>query len=179
VSSLSCLKKTGYILLFLLIVLQAGGLLFYYEVEQAIVYHKQHRLLEKHKGLRELLVIDEMQYQQHRKGKDELVIGEKMYDVLSVKKVNSTYYITVVHDKDEENIMQKISFIAGVGQNDHAPVPDVLMKLLSFVYLLPDPYTITMVFPAKKEIYAHHKVNLTHRNLSVVSPPPDFALCLY
>jgi hypothetical protein len=172
------LKKTGYILLFLLIVLQAGGLLFYYEVQQAIVYHRQHRLQEKNNGHHELLVIDEYQYQQHRIGKDELKIGAKIYDVLSVKKVNSTYYITAVHDKDEENVLQKISFLVGVGQHEHAPVPDVLMKLLSFVYLLPDQFTITPVLLLKNENYTHHKVNLIHRNLSVVSPPPDSAFCI-
>ena len=165
-------------MLFLLFVLQAGGLLFYYEVQQALVHHKQHRLLEKQKCLSELLVIDELQYQQHSRGKDELEVGGKVYDILSVKKVNCTLYITAVHDKAEEDVLHKISLLAGGAQQERAPVPEMLMKLLSFVYLLPEPYSITPVFPAKKEIYAHHKVSLTHRNISVVSPPPDSAFCI-
>lgn len=161
----------------LLLVLQAGGLLFYYEVEQAVVHYRQHRALTQHRFVQDVLVMSEDQYLQQREGEDELQVQGRIYDVLAVKKVNSTMYITAVRDKEEEDVLHRIAALVGGLQQQQSTVPDVLMKLLSFVYLLPDVYSVPPLFGSPQQVYAPFTVLLSDRHLSVVPPPPDPASC--
>ena len=170
------MKQIGYILLTLLLVLQAGGLLVWYEVKQGVVRYQQHRRSMKADAPRQLLVLTAEAYQKARVRKRDVKVDGKMYDVVSVVRQGGHVYVTAVRDHKEERVLHRIATIAGHTQDGSSMLPDGLLRLLSIVYVLPPPIHTVTFFTAVSTVYFESPSSLKGRMVDVGLRPPAFSV---
>lgn len=167
------LKRIGYVLLTFLLLLQAGGLLVCYEVEQGMVCYRNECRAVKMAGRRHLLVLTDEEYTRSRVGKRDLRIGEQMYDIISMVRQDGRVYVTAVRDHKEERIIKRIAAIAGHTQQGAGAVPDGLLRLLSVVYVLPASIELSPSFGEKSKEFHEHVRILNGRGVDVGLRPPS------
>lgn len=159
-------------MLTVLLLLQAGGLLLFYEAEQLYAHHEMQQSLKKCNRSTLLLTVSLDEYREGRIGKDELRLRGKMYDIRSGKVAGDKVVLTVVRDRKEEEALRKIAQIAGGQKTDNNTIPKSLVELLSFVYLIPEPYTIGIVVFPPDVSFTNVNVSFHSRYPAIVAPPP-------
>jgi hypothetical protein len=167
------LKRIGYVLLTFLLLLQAGGLLVCYEVEQGMVRYRNECRAAKMAGRRHLLVLTERDYASARVGKRDLRIEGEMYDMVSMVRKDGRVYVTAVRDHKEERIMKRIAAIAGHTQQGAGAVPDGLLRLLSVVYVLPARIELSPFLGEDSKVFHEHVRMLNGRGVDVGLRPPS------
>ena len=159
-------------MLSVLLLLQAGGLLLFYEAEQLYVHHEMQQSLKKCDRPTLQLTVSLDEYREGRIGKDELRLCGKMYDIRSGKVAGDKVVLTVVRDRKEEEALRKIAQIVGGQKTDNNAIPKSLVELLSFVYLIPEPYTIGIVVFPTDVSFTNANVSFHSRYPAIVAPPP-------
>ncbi len=129
-------------MLFVLLLLQAGGLLVVYELQQVAARWKMHEAMEKFSHPVSVLRMSSAQYKLFKVGGDELRINGKMYDIRSIQFHGDSVTIIAIHDEAESRIVQKVGNILFQLNTDGSNIARSLADTLSYVYLVPGHYFI-------------------------------------
>lgn len=137
------LPRLTYLLLSLLLLLQAGGAMLCCQVQQLRVRWEQHEAMERRNKPQQTLVLSAERWRQCRYGKDEVLVNGHMYDVVSMNRRGNEVTLTVVCDEDEGEVLATIKKLLSGNEDDGTPVPDGLLDLLCAAYVAPAMYQIT------------------------------------
>lgn len=132
------LKKTVYILLLILVLLQAGGLLFVYRIGQIWVKYQMQLSLKSNNKHLEKLIFTIYEYEENIFDEHEMIYHGKLYDVKSVNISGDKVELIAIHDFKEEGILKKMNDLATNTNRSKAAHPNKLKTFVSLNYLLPD-----------------------------------------
>lgn len=167
------LKKAGYLLLWVLLLLQAGGWLLCYEVQRMCAHSEMHRTIHRRNRPTAVLRLSVSAYNSHKVGKDELLLDGKMYDICSKRNVGiDEVLLTVVRDKKEERAIANKGKVMGDKDPD-GQMPRVAAQLMDVVYELPVLYVVTYECQlVLKKVVSVENCSFLSRYPDIVAPPP-------
>jgi hypothetical protein len=161
------LRKTGYIFLLAILLIQAGGALLIFRCQQYCIQYQISVALKEENTSFEKLTLSVSEYQKNRIHSNEISYKGKMYDIRSVNFSGDKVELFVIHDSEEENILEKINdFLNTPNPTTSSKLPARICILFSLNYLAPD---IENIF------YIHNIcIHTFHQpDLNFVSPMPD------
>lgn len=167
------MPRLTYIVLSLLLLLQAGGAMMCCQVQQVRVRWEQHEAMQRCSKPQERLELSEATWKQCRHGDDELQLNGVMYDVVRMDQHGTGVSLTVVRDEEEGEIMQLINRLL-TGGGDSAPLAPVVVSLLQAAYLLPDVYNIALLPRFRAAAFPQWEETLLCRAGCGNLHPPEF-----
>ena len=167
------LKKAGYLLLWVLLLLQAGGWLLCCEVQRIRAHNDMHRSIHRRNRPTAMLRLSASAYNSHKVGKDELLLDGRMYDICSKSSVGiDEVLLTVVRDKKEERAIANKGKVMGDKDPD-GQLPRVAAQLMDVVYVLPAIYALTTDWHEERAtIVCVENCCFLSRYPDIVAPPP-------
>jgi hypothetical protein len=172
------LKKAGFIVLIILLSLQAGGLLVVYQVQQSALRHQMQQALKNPDTELEKLTLTLTQYCEGKRGEDELCLKGKMYDVKTVKFLNNEVTVLAASDTREDGIIADILDIVESDSETEHKFPKSLIELLTLAYILPGHYQPLLITAKDQKVRTVFKAPIRYRNSSVFVPPPRGCIVL-
>ena len=166
------MRKTGYILLLAILVIQGGGALIIFRFQQSCVQYQISVALKAEKTSFEKLTLTVSEYQKNRTHSNEISYKGKMYDIKSVNISGDRAELLVIHDSEEENILEKINNFVSVPSSRGGKLPVKLCILFSLNYLPPDNENISFIHNVCTHIFHQPGMNLISSNSDVHTPPP-------
>ena len=166
------MKKIGFIFLLSALILQSGGMLFIYKLQQSGIQFEMASLLKSSNAAFEKMIIPLQEYEKCRLNSGEILWGGNMYDVKSVSISAGKAELLVVNDKKEKNILTAIKHFINITEQPLRKNPDQLRQLLRLSYILPDKDKIFLI--SFFSIHNFHPVDLNITSLAsdISSPPP-------
>lgn len=169
------LKNCTYVLLLVVLLLQAGGLLFIFNAEQGYVQHKMHKKLNSENTVFEKLTLTLAEFQKCRVNSSEVLFHDNMYDFKSVSFIGDKVELLVIHDKEEGIILEIIENLVNNTSPQSKDVPNQLQKLISLVYLPPVFYKLVFIPRANASITYPLQADIISYTREILSPPPRIA----
>lgn len=166
------MKKLSYIALLSMLLLQSGGLVLIYKVQQCMVQHEMKSVLNNHETRFQPLTISLSVYKKNIFG-NEIVIDGKLYDVNSIAISGNTVHLQVINDTKEESILEKIKDLIS-GTTKHNRLPIRLVQLLSLNYILPHSQYNSALQQISQQNFLPLSTNILSITKDVSSPPPKF-----
>jgi len=169
------LKKIVTILIFSILVLQTGGIIFVLQIQQVLNGINISKLLEEDNTHFSEIQISKSDFEKSKIDDHEFYFKNELYDIKSIIKKGSDYKIIARRDSEETNILERFKKIFEENKNQKNKTTDALVKLLSLVFVLPksDPaifYKIT-----NENIYIFTTENTKEKAIAVPSPPPLYS----
>jgi hypothetical protein len=169
------LKKTIYLVLLAVLILQSGGMLLIFNLQQFHIQYEMAEKLEDSNGPFEKLILTADVYERSRIGDKEICMNGKMYDIKSLTVTGDVVEIFAIQDLEEEDIMKRIKMLV---KNTCAPagkVPPHLQQLMSLVYL--PSHAHHRLFLSLTGIYIFHHSGLFTASYDprIPAPPPKKA----
>jgi len=167
------LKKAGYILLWVLLLLQAGGWLLCCEVQRIHAHNEMHRTMHRRNRPTAVLRLSVSEYNSHKVGNDELLIDGKMYDICTMRSVGiDELLLTVVRDKKEERAIANKGKVMGDKDPD-GQLPRVAAQQMEVVYVLPTIYALSIgCLQVQPQVAFLKNTSFLSRYPDVLAPPP-------
>jgi hypothetical protein len=169
------LKKIVYIGLFILLLLQAGGLLFIYKLEQGCVRRQMAELVTRSDAQFTRLVMPVSQYENSRIGDDELRFDGKLYDVKSAVVTDNTVELLVLVDTEETEVVTRISSLEHRSAPQSDQVIYKLFELMAAAYTCPLLHTPIHYIQQDKLRFATVHERTISRTYESLSPPPELS----
>ncbi|MFS8081928.1 MAG: hypothetical protein ACMG51_00640 [Ginsengibacter sp.] len=166
------MKKLSYIALLSMLLLQSGGLVLIYKVQQCMVQNEMKSVLNNHETRFQPLTISLSVYKKNIFG-NEIVIDGKLYDVNSIAISGNTVHLQVINDTKEESILEKIKDLIS-GTTKHNRLPIRLVQLLSLNYILPHSHYDSALQQISQQNFLPLSTNILSLTKDVSSPPPKF-----
>jgi hypothetical protein len=166
------LKKIGYILLLTILLLQAGGMLLIYKMQQCYVKQEMQQTLNNSKTKFQKITLSLSEYQKSKINSHEISINGKMYDVKSVNILENNVKLLVINDSKEENILQKIKDFTNRTNQPNSDLPNQLQQLLSLNYLSPEIKHFFFIPVFSINLFRQPNLNLVSNDSDIPSPPP-------
>jgi hypothetical protein len=167
------LKKTSYIALLIVILMQSGGLLLVYKMKQLKVQFKMMQVLrENHEGFSKL-TLTLAEYNQSRIKSHEISWQGRMYDVKSKVITGNSVDLLVIHDEKEENILKKIKLLAGNTSSQNRELPQQLVQLLTLTYICPAEEADFKVRDLEEYSFLPFSEKYNSIDIDILSPPPE------
>jgi hypothetical protein len=167
------LKKAVYLLLCVLLLLQAGGWLLCYEVQRIQAHNEMHHTMYRPNRPTVVLRLSVSAYNSNKVGKDELLLDGRMYDICSKRSVGiDEVLLTVVRDKKEERAIANKNKVMGDKDPD-GQMPKVAAQLMDVVYVLPIVYVLPYGWPqVQPQVVFVKNSSFLSRYPDVWAPPP-------
>lgn len=168
------IKKTICILFFIVLLLQSGGLLFLFSIEQSIAQLDMNdNLLNGNCNLKNL-TLTKNEYNKYKLNKKELIIDGKMYDVKSLIISDEKINLIVVNDSKEEKILKKIKHFFALNSKSNKNISLKFLKLLSLNYVQHsnDLKATISTLCGSNIVYKLPKKYLSIACLDTLKPPP-------
>ncbi len=159
-------------MLLLTIVMQMGGLLLAYNMQQSIVRQHMIRLVQKKQKGFQKLTLTVSEFRKSRLKKDEICYDGKMYDVKSYSISDNVVDLLVVHDTKEEMVARKIARLVHSGKRQ-SHMLDNLVHLLTLVYTCPVSESAFFFRQLTESSFCRFYENTISVSAAVISPPPD------
>ncbi len=169
------LKKISLILLLAIIILQAGGVLFVYQVQQhQVKLQAKHNLNEKGTHFQKL-VLTLAQFNQSAINLNEIEFGDAMYDIKSMTVSDGKVTLLVLSDTKEKEIVDHIKNQTNQTTNSKNKLPNLLEKVLDVTFLC-SSYDFDFKFiELSDKVYSSCVVCLQSQPCEIASPPPKVA----
>lgn len=171
------MKRTACIVLLIAILLQAGGLVVFYGVEQSLAKMQMHTLLQGKQDGFELIQLSTSELSKSWTSPNELSYHGKLFDVKSVTVNGTSAKVTAVQDEHEEKIANSINAL----QSKDKPGKDETSLILQLVELM----MLAYVPPAQMQLVMFHIPSELHESYyyscvlafpgKIVVPPPKVA----
>lgn len=168
------LKKATYILFIFILLLQAGGLLFVYHVQQVSVKIEMRNALEArwNSGFQKLhMTVSE--FKKAKINSFEIYYKGRMYDYKSVVIKSDSVEILAIHDTKEEGILEIIKELSENTSNSDSEYPHQLLKLLSLIYIGTEAVQPSILTENSKCEYTFFGENTLIFHGTFPSPPPE------
>jgi hypothetical protein len=169
------LKKISCILLLAILLLQAGGMLFIFKVQQFFAqYEMKQTMLNDHIKFQEI-ILSLKDYSVDKLGADEVSVKGKLYDVKSVTVEGSKVVLLAVNDNKEENILAAMKKF--ISQPDHRgeKIPDRLLQLFLLNYLSPGVEFSYFIPSSSAHSFYSFIPALISKAQEISTPPPRLA----
>ena len=166
------MRKTGYILLLAILVIQGGGALLIFRFQQSCIQYQISVALKAEKTTFEKLTLTVSEYQKSKVSSDEISYKGKMYDIKSVNISGDRAELLVIHDSEEENILEKINDFVNIPNPTGSKLPSRLCILFSLNYLPPENENIFFIHNVCTHIFHQPGMNLISSDSDVHTPPP-------
>jgi hypothetical protein len=166
------LKKTGYILLLAILLLQTGGMLLVYKIQQFYVQYEMSLIVKDSNTSFEKLILSADEYQKSRVNSREILFKGNMYDVKSVKITGNTAELLVINDKKEKKLVKNIKDFLYKTNQQKKELPEQLQKFLSLNYLPADKELTDIVTILSSIIFYSPDGNILFHLSDIPSPPP-------
>lgn len=167
------MKKISIILLTAIILLQSGGLLLFYLLEQRSVKTEMKAQIVKKETQFERLTLSLTDYKKSIIDAHEIRFLGKMYDVKEVEINGDKVELLVLCDNRETQILAQIQNQSSENTSSQKSLPNKLNKILYLDYLLPDKEALQQNFFAGKAQYPTVSILLKDQSLELISPPPE------
>ncbi|MBL0105394.1 MAG: hypothetical protein IPP51_17425 [Bacteroidetes bacterium] len=114
------MKKTAYIILFVLLILQSGGLIFLLQVKQSHIQYKMERALNEDKADLQKMTLSLIELENARVGSNEISLNGKMYDVKSITTKGDFAELLVLEDSEEGALLRRLKELLKEKQQEGA-----------------------------------------------------------
>ena len=166
------MKKAAFIILIPILLMQMGGRLLIYTIQQYSVQNEMEQVLEDGETNFLKLTLSSDDYNKGKISPHEIFVDKKLYDVKSVKFSGDKVELLVVNDIKEENIIENISKSVNTGGLQSKEHPFHFVKVLNLLYIAPPidndllfKATVLNVFQLTCETILSYKPGIS-------SPPP-------
>ncbi len=166
------LKKTASILLLSILLLQAGGLLVVFKMQQCYVWQEMQLSLKDNQTPFQKITLPFFDYQKSKINSHEISVNGKMYDVKSISLSDDKVELLVIHDSREENILQKIKDFAISTNQPNTDFANQLFQLLSLNYISPGVGPVFFIPSFSINIFSPLFLNVISNGFEIPSPPP-------
>lgn len=167
------MKKTISIFLLVILLIQTGGLLVIFKIEQSYIKGKMHVALNNSKTRFRKITLSLSDYQKNNINTEEIIVDGKMYDIKSITITDNKVELLVIHDIDEENIIEKITRTANQDKATKGNLVCKLRKFVSLNYLSTNqPATPQIVKSSNNIFYCNHS-KLVSTVADISNPPPQ------
>ncbi|MCW3105074.1 MAG: hypothetical protein JWO09_3514 [Bacteroidetes bacterium] len=160
----------------MILLLQAGGMLFIFKCQQYSAYFQMQQDLFHGSAKLEQLTFSLEEYNKNRQDDgDEISFQDKLYDVKSVTVNGKTVTLLAVNDTKEESVMLRIRDFIREASLPGNEVPMQLLQLFSMQYISPQTRlcffipSVSIQFPDPKS------PALTAGTGNIFIPPPEQA----
>lgn len=169
------LKKAGYILFLIILILQSGGMLLICNVQQCRIQFQMAEKLKSDKSSFELITLTVNEYQKSRINSKEIRHSGKMYDVKSLTVQDGVVSLIVMNDNEEATILQTITNLVSHTNFPNSPLPNQLHQLISLVYI--PVFSEHLLFTPSLCVNTFHpsKLKIASNDPEILSPPPKLA----
>lgn len=168
------LKKTIYISLLLILLLQAGGMLLIYKIQQFSAQYKMSLAMNNNEASFEKLVINIDEYYKCRLNSREISYNGDLYDVKSLKLCGDSTELLVLKDEKETALLEEIKEFLRKSNQSKKELPDHLQKLFSISYIAADEGRLIYIPSLDYNIFYQPESNLVSDFIENPSPPPKF-----
>ena len=155
----------------MLILLQAGGLILVYKLQQSYIQHRMALLVRQMSTGLTTLDISKKEYQQGKRGTNEFYFNGKMYDIKSAVVSGSTVRLEVAPDTDEDDVLSKIGSVSH-RENQAGGALEQLINLITQTYITP---SVDMQLFVTDDVLLHYtcyRVKLLSLPTRICYPPP-------
>ena len=164
------MKKLSYIALLLILLLQTGGMVLIFKVQQCIAHFEMKHAISNNATSSQTFSLSLSDFK-NKINENEFLIDGKLYDVISFSITGNNVQLVVINDKKEEDILEKIKgFTAGISK--HSKLPTQLVQLLALTYILPNYSSKSVLQQIPEQKYVLLCVNVFSVPSEVSSPPP-------
>ncbi len=164
--------RTGIFFLFLLLLLQAGGLLLICNIQQSYVQHEMTKKLNDCETAFEEITITLKPNETFKDPGKEFSMDGKMYDVKSISFEGNKVHLLVIHDTEEESVLSIIKNLINNNDSSKNPFSSQLNLLLSMVYF--QEITDFDFSPSEKILpdFPSYTESSFSTDAEILSPPP-------
>jgi hypothetical protein len=168
------LNKAISISLLLILLLQTGGMLMVYKIQQFSVQYKMSRAMNNNEASFEKLIFNLDEYYKCRLNSREISYNGDLYDVKSVKFCGAIAELLVLKDERETALLEEIKAFLHKSNQSKKELPDHLQKLLSINYIAADEGRLIYIPSLDYNIFYQPESNLVSDFIDNPSPPPKF-----
>ena len=169
----SLLKKIGYIAFLSIMLLQSGGLLLIYQMQQFWVRREMLQTIEKKESGFLKLNLTVAEYQHSKINAHEISLNGDMYDVKSITYTGDKLELLVIQDLKEQSIVEKIRNSGG--RKNHRSKRQRLLVMKRLLLFSPPPPAVQQLCLAavkqKITITWLWEIFISHKS-DIPSPPP-------
>lgn len=153
--------------------LQAGGLLLVYRLQQHCIRMRMARIIESELAVTETLTISLEDYMACRIDRREIRFNGSLYDVVSLKYTDEGIELKVIRDSQEEKVAARIKCMEDQAKSrPNQDLPDHVLKLYSQVYLSLGTHDNLTIQNAIETTYPILTENYHFLFSGTLSPPP-------
>lgn len=160
-------------MLLAILLLQAGGMLFVYKMQQCAVQLEMQQTLNDSKTYFEKMTLSVGDYKKNKINSREICIKGKMYDVKAVNISGNNVELLVINDSKEEYILCKIKDFINRVNEPTSNIPFQLQQLLSLYYLSANIDNLFLIRSLSIHIFCPLNLNLVSNFSDISTPPPQ------
>lgn len=166
------LKKSGYILLLIILTCQPGGMLLFYKFQQAFRKLEMEEILMTNDNRFQPMNLSVADFHRFKVDDHELCINGEMYDIKKAVVFSDSVELVVIRDKDEENIMKRIFSVVHKTHTPDRDFSNQLKQLLSLNYISPQSSQLSFVV-SKETLSFNFEISFhISEYIEISSPPP-------
>ncbi len=139
------MKKAAFISLITILLLQAGGLLFLFQIQQVRIQKSALHQLDSGSEKAKQIVLSKAGFNSAKINDHELRMNGKLYDFRYISHSSEQVILNVLHDASEENLIDWIEALVTSEGNQHGDLPAHLVKLLTTTYLITDTEPVSFL----------------------------------
>lgn len=132
------MKSCIAVLLLVLVILQSGGMLTCYSVQQEMIREEMREEMKRAETELETIVLSPEEFQKSRLDAHEISVDGKMYDVQSVEVKNGMMVIRALNDRKEESLIGAIKKLIHHSRDHKGRIGSGLTQLSFLTYLAAD-----------------------------------------
>ncbi len=167
------LKKTLYISLLVLLIMQSGGLFVVLKMQQYTAKAIMHNQIRRSGNDIQHLRLCESDYNKCIVDNKEIYYKGKRYDVVCLTKAGDSIDMSVIHDEKEGNVVKRMKDFFAKSDDGSKKTPQELIRLLTLDYLQTAHPDISIVFYPFTTYKSPFIEGLIMRNTEVFLPPPE------
>jgi hypothetical protein len=166
------LKKIVYILLLVVMLLQAGGMLLMYRIQQFKIQYEMKLVINDSETSFERLILSVSEYRKSQLNSREISYQGNMYDVKSVTITGDVAELLVINDIKEKFLLKEIKDFLRKSNESKKELPDKLQKFLSINYISVDEGRIIYIPSFCFNIFHYSDFDINTNISDTPSPPP-------
>lgn len=159
-------------MLLTILLLQAGGILFVYKVQQYYVKAEMQKTLNGRNTQFQKVSVSLGDYLKNKIGSDEISIDGKMFDIKSIQISGKLVELLVINDNKEDNIIEKIKDFIDTTNQSNTELPLQLQQLLSLNYLPLETGFLLFIPVFSVDFFLRPILNFVSNDLEILTPPP-------
>jgi hypothetical protein len=161
-------------LLLAILLLQTGGMLLIYKIQQFHVQYEMQLVVNDSETSFEKLILSRDEYQKCRLNSREISFKGNMYDVKSVNINGDIAELLVINDIKEKFLLEEIKDFLHKSNQSKKEIPDQLQKFLSINYISVDEGRIIYIPSFSSGIFHYLNQEILPDHSEIFFPPPKF-----